>query len=160
MKYEKLFKRALLTEDDDPINMSPENQELSDEEAWNENNPEISENPELKKSFETEPKPDFDSDINSPGSEQTYANEIRAWISTLDQATKTLKDITRFGTSLVEPNKPGVEIFKNLKKTLDTAKQNLDNVIISLEDIPDKIADEIVRANADKKKELNKIKNM
>lgn len=138
MNYEKLFKKTLLREADDQfsVNMTnppeSENQNASpdvssDETAWNQNNPDITSNDELKSKFDVE---GLDKDEI-----EKYSEIITQWGQGIQTAIDQLAQIIKFAAGEKLANAPGSEQFSALIKDAPNLKRDLSAFKSQVEDL-------------------------
>jgi hypothetical protein len=150
MDYEKLFQRTLLKEEDRaPVNMSPPfgEPELSDEEHWGNNNPDIVDNEELSSRFDTE-------GLDKKEIEK-YSGVIAQWNDGLSGAIDQLAQMIKFAASEKLAEAPGSEQFSELIKLSPTLKRDLSGFKSQVEDLAETVKLAISDAQKEKRNNIS-----
>lgn len=161
MDYKQLFKTTLLKEDSDPsINMSPqtetdalppnENAEMSDGDAWSQNNPDIADNEELGAKF----------DVEGLGQAEIekYSEIIVKWGQGIHTAIEQLAQIVKFAAGEKLADAPGSEQFSALIKDAPRLKKDLSAFKSQVEDLEQTVKLAISDAAKERKDTINSLK--
>lgn len=150
MSYEKLFQKKLLMEEDGaPINMSPE-PEISDEEAWAQQNPDIADNEEMSTQFDTQ-------GLDSQEIEK-YSAVISKWNDGLQNAISQLAQIIKFSTSEKLSNAPGSDQFSKIIDKAPDLKMDLSGFKSQVEDLAETVKLAIRDARNERKDKLKSLR--
>jgi hypothetical protein len=150
MDYAKLFKKTLLTEDDQaraPVNISPE--PPSDEAAWQQNNPEIVNNQELGSKFDVQ-------GLDKAEIEK-YSEIIGKWGAGIQSAIEQLAQMIRFAAQEKLADAPGSDQFSDLIKQAPTLKKDLAGFKSQVEDLEQTVKLAINDANKERKDKINSL---
>ena len=148
MNYETLFKKTLLKEADEPVNMSPE--PIDDQTAWAQNNPEIASQPELGAKFEVE-------GLDKAEIEK-YSQVIQKWGEGLQSAIEQLAQMIKFAAGEKLADAPGSDQFSDLIKQAPTLKRDLSAFKSQVEDLAETVKLAINDASKERKEKLNALK--
>lgn len=163
MNYEKLFKKTLLVEQGEgSVNMSPsddmgtmgggqEEQPVSDEEAWSQNNPEINDNQELSAQFDV-------AGLDKAEIEK-YSQIIAQWGEGIESAIKQLAQIVKFAAGETLSEAPGSEQFSSLIKDAPRLKSDLSAFRSQVEDLAETVKLSINDAAKERKDKINSLNN-
>jgi hypothetical protein len=155
--YESVFKKSLLREEGEPISMNqtPQRQAMSaespmsDEDAWNQNNPDISGNEDLESQFDVE-------GLDKAEIEK-YSEIIAKWGEGIQSAIEQLAQIVKFAAGEKLEGAPGSEQFSSLIKDAPRLKKDLSAFKSQVEDL----AETVKLAISDESKERReKIKSL
>lgn len=164
MNYENLFKKTLLREQGEaPINMSPdgdmgtmgngsggsEEQPVSDEEAWGQNNPDIVDNEELGQKFDV-------AGLDKAEIEK-YSEIIAQWGQGIESAIKQLAQIVKFAAGETLAEAPGSEQFSALIKDAPRLKSDLSAFKSQVEDLAETVKLSINDAAKERKDKINSL---
>lgn len=139
MNYENAFKRALLREEDASVNMSPAEQPVgsppeapvSDEAAWQQNNPDIVDNDELGAKFDV---------VGLDKAEiEKYSEIIAKWGEGIENAIQQLAQIVKFAAGEKLAEAPGSEQFNALIKDAPRLKRDLSAFKSQVEDLAETV---------------------
>jgi hypothetical protein len=158
MDYEKRFKKLLLTEEDGydgigagsqdtPVNMSPD-EGMSDSDAWNQNNPDISANDELRSKFDVE-------GLNAAEIEK-YSIVIDKWSQGLQAGIEQLAEMLKFQTGERLKKAPGSELFEQLASEAPKLKAELSAFKSNVDDLKEAVKLAISSAAEESRKETKK----
>ncbi|MDD4109966.1 MAG: hypothetical protein PHS54_00270 [Clostridia bacterium] len=136
MYYENLFKKTLLKEEGEQINMtSPEvggeGVSMSDEDAWARSNPEISGNEDLEARFDVE-------GLDRAEIEK-YSEIIAKWGEGIQTAIDQLAQIIKFAAGEKLEGAPGSEQFSSLIKDAPRLKKDLSAFKSQVEDLAETV---------------------
>ncbi len=148
MNYENLFKKTLLNEADEPVNMSPE--PIDDQTAWTQNNPEIANQPELGAKFEVE-------GLDKAEIEK-YSQVIQKWGEGIQSAIEQLAQMIKFAAGEKLADAPGSDQFSDLIKQAPTLKRDLSAFKSQVEDLAETVKLAINDASKERKEKLNALK--
>ena len=148
MNYETLFKKTLLKEADEPVNMSPE--PIDDQTAWAQNNPEIASQPELGAKFEVE-------GLDKAEIEK-YSQVIQKWGEGIQSAIEQLAQMIKFAAGEKLADAPGSDQFSDLIKQAPTLKRDLSAFKSQVEDLAETVKLAINDASKERKEKLNALK--
>lgn len=152
MDYEKFFKKALLSEEE-TVNMTPSETEdiaSSDEQAWQQSNPEIVDNEDLASKFEVE-------GLNQAEIEK-YSEVIGTWGKSIQNVIDQLAQIIKFSAGERLAEAPGSEQFNALIKKAPGLKSDLSAFKSQVEDLQQTVKLAISDANKERKDKINSLK--
>jgi hypothetical protein len=156
MNYKDLFSKTLLTEET-PVNVSPDQQsptpaaepEMSDSDAWNQNNSEIAGNAELGKNF--------DVDGLDKAEIEKYSEIINKWGVGIQTAIEQLAQIVKFAAGEKLADAPGSEQFSALIKDAPRLKRDLSAFKSQVEDLEQTVK---LAINDDAKERKDKLNSL
>jgi hypothetical protein len=156
MNYADLFKKTLLNEEDaNAVNMTPAptaepEVPVSDEEAWNQNNPEIADNEELGAKFDV-------GGLDKAEIEK-YSEIIVKWGVGIQSAIEQLAQIVKFAAGEKLAEAPGSEQFNALIKDAPRLKSDLSSFKSQVEDLEQTVKLAINDASKERKDKINSLK--
>jgi hypothetical protein len=163
MNYENLFKKTLLKEQDDALNMSPDMDPnaggapegaepvVSDEDAWSQSNPDITDNQDLSSKFDV-------AGLDKAEIEK-YSEVIAQWGQGIESAITQLAQIVKFAASETLSEAPGSEQFSSLIKDAPRLKSDLSAFRSQVEDLAETVKLSINDAAKERKNKINSLNN-
>lgn len=135
--YKNIFKKALISEEEDSQNRSQllandfDGDTFSDEDAWNDANPDINDDDELLSSFNVE-------ELGRNEIEK-YSEIINKWGNGIEEAIKQLAQIIKFAAGEKLQGAPGSEQFTSLIRDAPRLKKDLSAFKSQVEDLEETV---------------------